>query len=321
MDPDVAQAIPELVECGILPAATAPRLLRVARGELVSVHGELRALLYAGVLLVAGAAGLLVEQNLDRIGPAAIAAGLGLAAAAALAWVARQAPPFSWREAPSPNLAFDYILLLGVLLAAADLAYVEVHFTPLGARWPWHLLIVAVLTGIAAFRFDSRVVFSLALSTFAAWRGVAAGRLGAVFWARTAAVRWNAIACGALFAVLGLALARARRKAHFEPVAVHLGWLLILGGLVSGIAEAGRAGLAWSAALLLVGTGLAAGAFLRRRFPLFAMGVLAAYVGLSRLAIELLGLREELGCLWLAVTSILLILGLLAAQRRMKEPA
>jgi len=101
MDPDVAQAIPELVECGILPAAAAPGLLRVARGELVSVHGELRALLYAGVLLVAGAAGLLVEQNLDRIGPAAIAAGLGLAAAAALAWVSRQAPPFSWREAPS----------------------------------------------------------------------------------------------------------------------------------------------------------------------------------------------------------------------------
>jgi len=33
MNPDVAQAIPELVESGILPAAAAPRLLRVARGE------------------------------------------------------------------------------------------------------------------------------------------------------------------------------------------------------------------------------------------------------------------------------------------------
>jgi hypothetical protein len=233
--------------------------------------------------------------------------------------VVRVAPPFSWEEVPSPNLAFDYILLLGVLLAAADLAYVEVQFTPLGAHWTWHLLIVAVLAGLAAFRFDSRVVLSLALSTFAAWRGVAVGRLGTVLWAYAGAIRWNAIGCGVLFIVLGLALARSRRKAHFEPVCVHLGWLLVLGSLVSGIVENGDTGLAWSAALLLVGAGLAAGAFRFHRFPLFALGILAAYVGLSRLVVTILKL-EVLGCFWFCVTSILVILGLLAAQRRMKEP-
>jgi hypothetical protein len=320
MNPDVAQAVPELVEGGILPPAAAPLVLRVARGELVSVHGELRALLYAGVLLLTGGVGLLVEQNLDRIGPLAIAVALGLAALAALAWVVRVAPPFSWGEVPSPNLAFDYVLLLGVLLAAADLAYVEVNFTPLGAQWPWHLLLVALLTGVAAFRFDSRVVFSLALSTFAAWRGVAVGRLGTVLWAYTGAVRWNAIGCGVLFAALGLVLVRTRRKASFEPVAVHLGWLLVLGGLASGITESGATGIDWAGALLLVGAGLAAGAFRFRRFPLFAFGVLAAYVGLSRLMVKVLDL-EALGCFWFCVTSILVILGLLWAQRRMKEPA
>ena len=179
MNSDAAEAIPRLVEAGIVPPDAAPRLLRVARGELVAVHGELRALLYLGVLLAMGGVGLLVEENLDRIGPVAIAAAIGLAAAAALGWVVRVAPPFSWREAPSPHLAFDYVLLLGVLLAAADLAYVEVRFTPLGAHWPWHLLIVAVFTALAAFRFDSRLAFSLALSTFAAWRGVSAAWLGA----------------------------------------------------------------------------------------------------------------------------------------------
>jgi hypothetical protein len=60
------------------------------------------------------------------------------------------------------------MLLLGVLLASADLAYIEVKFTPLGDAWPWHLLIVAVLSGLLAFRCDSRVVFSFALTTFAA---------------------------------------------------------------------------------------------------------------------------------------------------------
>jgi len=321
MSPDVAQAVPELVESGILPPESAPLLLREARGELLSVHGELRALLYAGVLLIMGGVGLLVEQNLDRIGPLVVAAALGLAALAALVWVARKAAPFSWGEVASPNLAFDYILLLGVLLAAADLAYVEVKLSPLGAHWPWHLLIVALLTGLAAFRFDSRVVFSLALSTFAAWRGVAVGHFGSMLWAETAeAVRWNAIGCGALFAVLGIVLARTRRKPHFAPAAVHLGWLLLLGGIGSGIVQSGGEGLAWAAVLLLVGCGLAAGAFRFRRFPLFAFGVLAAYVALSRLVVIGLDL-EVLGCFWFSGTSVLVIVGLLLAQRRMKEPA
>lgn len=324
MNPDVAEAIPRLVEAGVLPPDEAPRLLRVARGELLSVHWELRALLYVGVLLVTGGVGLLVKENLDRIGPVAIALGIGLAAAAALGWVVRVAPPFSWeipwREVPSPNLAFDYILLLGVLLAAADLAYVEVKFTPLGPNWSWHLLIVALFTALAAFRFDSRVVFSLALSTFAAWRGVSAARFGADLWWKGAEneVRWNAIACGALFAILGLVLKRTDRKAHFEPVAVTLGWLLIFGALASGMADTHWVPL--TLALLACGAALAVGAFHARRFPLFAFGVVASYVALSRLV--LVGILETgLGCFWFFITPIPVIIKLILAQRRLKEPA
>jgi hypothetical protein len=320
MNPDVADAIPRLADAGVLPPDEAPRLLRVARGELLSVHWELRALLYLGVLLVTGGVGLLVKENLDRIGPVAIAAGIGLAAAAAFGWVIRVAPPFSWREVPSPNLAFDYILLLGVLLAAADLAYVEVKFTPLGPNWSWHLLIVAAFAALAAFRFDSRVVFSLALSTFAAWRGVSAARFGTdLLWKGAEdAVRWNAIACGALFAVLGLALKRTGRKAHFEPVAVTLGWLLILGALASGMGEAGW--VLYTLALLACGGALAVGAFYVRRFPLFAFGVVAAYAALSRLALQGV-LLESLGCFWFFITPIAVIAGLILAQRRLREPA
>ncbi|HEY0557519.1 MAG TPA: hypothetical protein VGG20_24915 [Thermoanaerobaculia bacterium] len=321
MNPDVAAAIPRLVEADALPPAVAPRLLRVARGELLSVHWELRALLYLGVLLVTGGVGLLVKENLDRIGPVVIAFLIGLAAAAALAWVIRVAPPFSWLEVPSPNLAFDYMLLLGVLLAAADLAYVEVKLTLLGTDWSWHLLIVALFAGIAAFRFDSRIVFSLALSTLAAWRGVSAARFGTDLWFRDggAAVRWNAVACGALFALLGLTLKQTGRKAHFEPAAVTLGWLLILGGLASGMSVTGVWGY-WAVGLLIAGGALAAGAFYVRRFPLFAFGVVAAYAALSRLAMGSVS-GFDMGCFWFFITPIPVIAALFLVQRRMREPA
>ena len=319
MNPDVVLAIPALVESGALPPAAGPRLLRMARGELVSVHAELRALLYAGVLLLMGGVGLLVRQNLDRIGPVAIATVLGLAAAAALAWVVRVAPPFSWQEVASPNLAFDYILLLGILLVAADLAYCELQLWLPESYREWHLLIVAGLAGLAAFRFDSRVAFSLSLTTFAASRGVALADAGtARAWGASGAWRWNAIACGILFAALGLGLAHWRRKAHFEPVAVHLGCLLALGGIAAGIADP-----AWGAALMLAGAALAGVAYRTRRFPLFAYGVVAAYAGVTRL---LAGLSHDaaLGCLWFGVSSAAVIAGLLAVHRRMgrmKEPA
>lgn len=318
MNPDVANAIPKLVESGVLPPEKAPLLLRVARRELVSVHGELRLLLYVGVLLITGGVGVLVKENLDRIGPAAIATGIGLAAAAALFWVFRVSPPFSWKEVPSPNLAFDYILLLGVLLAAADLAYIEVQFTPLGPNWSWHLLIVSLLTGLASFRFDSRIVFSLALTTFLAWRGVSVAGVGqGVFDGSEDAVRWNSLACGVVFVAIGIALKRMDRKAHFEPAALYLGWLLILGELASGLGES--AWLLYTLALLACGVGLAIWAYRFHRFPLFAFGVLAGYIALSRFIFEV-DAFEVLGCFWFASTTILLLFGLIMAQRRLKEP-
>jgi hypothetical protein len=313
MNPDTAAAIPQLVQDGALPAAAAVRPLRVARGELLSVRAELRAVLYCGVLLITGGVGLLVAEHLQQIGPLTIAVGLAAAALVALLWVANAAPPFAWHETASPNLAFDYVLLLGVLLAAADLAYVEREFTPLGSHWPWHLLLVAAFAGAAAVRFDSRVVFSLALATFAAWRGLAlsvAGAAAAAGW--DSRLRANAVGCGLLFALLGLALERTRRKPHFAPAAIHLGWLLVLGGIASGLPAIG-----YACAIVAVGSGLAAGAWWRRRFSLFAFGVVAAACGAVVLIGHTLPQTGALGCFFISCFCIAVIGFLLGAYYRL----
>ncbi len=316
--PEVADAVPRLVEAGEIQPGQAELLLRDARAEVISVRGELRALLYLGVLLVTAGVGWLVKENLDRIGPLGIALGIGLGAGFCLGWVLRRAEPFSWGPVGPPHLALDYLLLLGVLLAAADLGYIEWKFTTLGEAWPWHLLIVALGAGFAAFRFDSKMVFSLALSSFAAWRGVSVSVIGSQLFARnTPLLRWNSVACGLLFVGLGAWLVRSGRKPHFEPVAVHLGWLLILVAIATGLGADGSLGQWYGLLLLTVGSALAFFAFRRQRFPLFAFGVLGAYAGLSRLAIELF--REGLGCFWFAATSIALIVLLIVAQRQLKK--
>ena len=79
MNPDLVEAIGRLRREQVLEDPPAETLLRVARGELVSIELELRTLLYAGVLLIVSGAGLFLKENHDRLGPVVIAGVVGAA--------------------------------------------------------------------------------------------------------------------------------------------------------------------------------------------------------------------------------------------------
>ena len=287
MNPDVVRAIAGLRTAGILSAEQATFFDRVARRGLVSVRFEIRALLYAGVLLLTSGVGVLIAQHQQEIGPLAIAVGIALAAATCLLWVMRRAAPFSWGEVASPNVAFDYVLLLGLLLLAADLAYVEVQFTVLGPRWAYHLLIVGGLYLLAAYRWDSRTALGLALTTLAAWRGLSIGLVPAALGPGVAGdLRTSAIVLGALYALAAGLSVRLARKAHFDEIFAKAGLLLLLGGLLAGALGVGPGWSAWLLATLMVAAGVMAAAFRLRRSLYFAIGLVAAYVALVRLLFE-----------------------------------
>lgn len=332
MNPDLVEAIGRWRREEVLANPTAETLLRVARRDLVSVERELRTLLYAGVLLIAAGAGLFLKENHDRLGPVAIATLLGATAAACFVYAARRLPAFSWQAAVSDHLGADYVLLLGVLLLGADLGYLESQVHLFGREWPYHLLLIAAVAFVLAYRFDSRSVLSLALTSFAAWRGVS---VSVTFAARGGAsapsIRWNAIACGALFLAGAVASVRLRQKAHFEGVYATLGLVLVLGALVSGawmsssrwLSGAGlspdRAWILWEV-LLLAGSAAVIVLSYRLRRPLdFTLGVLAAYLGILRLVSEV-GIGRGAGfMLVVAATSAAVIAFLVRAQRRMRE--
>lgn len=320
LNPDVEKALPHLRAQGILTEEKTALLLRIARGDLLSIYPEIRLLYYAGVLLVTSGAGLLVAENYKSIGPLTVAVALGIAAVASLALAALNSAPFSWQETGSPSIWFDFSLLLGVLLASADLGFIEYQFTPLGANWPWHLLIISVFMFCIAVRYDSRTIFSLALSTFAAWRGVSISLIEKPIWqAGVESLRWNAIGCGVLFVLLAHYLVRSQRKAHFEMVALSLGWLLVLGALFSGCAQRGQNYLVYVAILALTGIGLAWHSFVRKRFLLFILGMLGLYAAMTVL-INKAGFGYPFDQIWIAVTSLVLIGILWRTQKHMKEP-
>ncbi len=318
MNPDVVRAIPEMVESGILEDEKALTLLRIARGELLSVHAEIRFLFYLGVLACTAGAGFLISDNYRQIGPLAVALFIGAAAASSFGLAVRKAPPFSWGEVPSPSIAFDYLLLLGVLLGAADLAFIEVQCTNLGAHWPWHLLITAILMAGIAIRYDSRTVFSLALSTFAAWRGVSVSLIEVSLWRFSSEpLRSNAIACGILFIALGHYLLRTHRKPHFEPAAAYLGWLLVLSAFVYGGSVRGVEGAVYIFLLLATSSVLAWHSFRQRRFPLFTVGVVAAFIALLEI-VSKCRLGFELAALATCAIAVVMIIFLWKTHRTMR---
>jgi hypothetical protein len=317
--PEVAEAVVALRAAGVLTDGEGDRPGRVARGELVSVRAELRAALYLGVLLLVSGVGLFLKENVDRIGPSAIAGAVGLAAGSCLAGAWRKAAPASWGEAAPAHAAFDYVLLLGALLAAADLAWVEAQTRLLGPAWPLHLLVVALFYGALAYRFDSRMLLSLALASFAAWRGLALSvphaSLGEGDVAR---LRWEALATGALFAAVGIAAARAGKKAHFEDVWVNAGALLVFGGLLSGVFGSDLDWGVWLVALLAAAAAVAAAAYRWKRTLPFAQAVLAAYLGLMRAVFSGGGGGFEARFLLMAMLGGAALATIFFAHRRMR---
>lgn len=293
--------------------------LRVARRDLVSVRFELRALLYAGVLLAVSGVGLFLKENQDRIGPVAIASLLAAAAAGCLLFVLHRSPPFTWNASGESHVAVDYLLLLAVLLFGSDLAYVESRFRFLGADWAYHLLVVSVIAFAAAYRFDSRVVLSLGLSSFAAWRGLSTRLpLESLFGGRQGEVRANALACGMLFLTGAFVSVRAKRKAHFEPVFAAFGWLLLFGGLLSGVFEDGANWPLW--VIAACGAAAAVIAFARRfrRLFDFTVGVIAGYLALLR-PLRASVAAEEVFFFGVAVSSLAVVVLLAATYRTMRR--
>ena len=251
-------------------------LVALVRKERVSVYLELSALLYIGVLSFVGGLGWTVRAYVANLGDAAIIALLSLIVAGAFAYAFAKVGPYAHTEVESPTLALDYILYLGCLALSSELAFIESRFHLFGS-WHHHLLLVSIVFGGLAYRFDNRFVLSLALSSLAGWLGIRVSGLEVV---AADPLRAAAVIYGAFVAGLGTWLYRQGIKAHFHEVYLHLSALSVLSALASGIGEPGL-GLIYVSALLSLCAGTIYLGIHYQKFALVTYGVLYAYGAVS----------------------------------------
>jgi hypothetical protein len=279
------------------------------RREVFSLHPELRIISWGGAMLLATAAGLVLKNNLDRLGPVVLATLMAIAAGSCYAFV-------WWRRART-HLVDDYILLLGALLLSADVAFIETQFHLLGNAWHRHFLILAVVHGVTAYLFRSRIVLSLSITAVAAWLGIRKDPFdGSVEYA------WRAFACAALLLMWRATHLRLDRDPQRR------GFVLTFEHFVANVAFAGCVALMSEKPTRLIGTlialavaGLIIAWGMRTKRELFVLyGFVFAVIALDVLVVAVIfDFDEVLGLFWSVLSLTAAIVGLFVIHGRVRE--
>jgi hypothetical protein len=291
----------------LLGDRAADLLIARERREVFSLYPELRLMSWAGVMLLATAAGIVLKNNLDRIGPLALAIAIGVAAAACYLWT-------WWRRARA-SLVDDYVLLLGALLLSTDIAFIETQFHLLGGQWQRHFLFLAIAHGAGAYVFRSRMVLSLSIAAFAAWLGVEQRHVLEFNADRDFAMR--AFLCAALLLVWREIDRRVRRVSDFTPVFEHFAAMLALSaGFVLMIENATR--MAGCLATIVIAAIVIAWGVRTRRESFVLYAYLYAVVAVDVLVVNAIPDVEALALLFIVVSTIAAVVGLIVIHSRMK---
>jgi hypothetical protein len=291
----------------LLGDATTSTLIARDRREVFSLHPELRILAWGGAMLLAAAAGLVLKNNLERIGPLALSLLMAVAAAACYAFV-------WWRRARA-GVVDDYVLMLGALLVSADVAFVESQFHLLGDAWHRHFLILAIVHGVTAYLYRSRIVLSLSIAAAGAWLGVRETPFGN---ASDYAIR--AFACAALLLTWRSAHQRFEpepRIRDFAPTLEHFAANVAFAGAIALMFEKDTRVLGCLLALAVAAAVIVWGVRTKREvFVLYAF--LYAVLAVDVLFVELVG-GEALPFFFIVLSIIGAIVALIAIRARVQE--
>jgi hypothetical protein len=291
-------------------------LARLVRKDRLSVFVELNALLYAGVVAFIAGVGWTIQTYFASLGDAAVLSSLAALFAACLFYCFTRSAPYSHEAQESQYFAFDYVLYLGCLCLGVALGYLEFRFHILKHNWDQYLLLSATVYFVLSYRFDNRLVLSLALSSLAGWFGLRAGVHGALFGrvVDTHSLRPYAFAYGSVVAVAGAVLHRAGIKRHFFETYLHVAMNVLLLAALSGVVEREHEWLYLMVLCVLAGLTIVQG-IRTRRFAFVAYATLYAYAGIS--AEVLRDLRQDIAVYgYVAVSGAMVLAGLVTLARR-----
>jgi Predicted membrane protein (DUF2157) len=301
---------------GIISPEQHTLLAGLSRGEPISLYIQLNILLYAGVLAFVAGLGWTISTWSQQLGDVVVLAILSAIFAACFWYCFSRAPAWVPGETPSSSLVFDYVLYLGCLTWSLELAYLENRFHVLSGQWDLYLLATAGLFFFLAYRFDNRLVLSLALSSLAGWFGLTISH-----WPlhQGAEYRQYAILYSLAVGAAGAILQRRGLKPHFFGTYLNIASNVLFWAVLSGVFQS-RGYAVWLLALLVAcGASLAWG-LARRQFSFVAYSAVYGYVGVSSIFVR--NMHSETAVLsYFFVTGVAMLVILVVIARRFSREA
>lgn len=313
---------------GVIAESSLQKIKSAPGKQLFSLYWEIKTILYLGVLLLSGGIGILIYKNIDSIGHQAILLFIALISAGSFFYCFKTKLPFSLQKVASPNLFFDYILLLGCLTFISFVGYVQFQYHVFGNRFGLATFIPMMILFFTAYYFDQVAILSLAITNLGAWTGIAVTPtkilLANDFNNNTLIIM--GLLLGTILIALGVLTNNKKLKAHFEFTYTNFGLHLLFISCLAAMFQFENLYLLWFLLLIAISYFFYQKAIKEKSFYFLLILSLYLYIGSSYVVIRLLFdvAKLDIGGVYLAfiyfiASAIGIILFLIKMNKKIKS--
>lgn len=262
--------------------------------KVISVFYEIKFLLYAGITLFTGGLGYLAYENMSQFGHVLLMFLMAAAAIYGFYFVIKKALPYSNEKIPATTPYFDYAVLLVALLLVGLFTYVQVYFNLIEVFINYSSLLTAIMFFFMAYRFDNKILLSMAITAMAATFGLTFTPIGwlKAEWFETSDLYSIAIILGLILISGGIFLSQKSIKPHFLFSYQHYGLLFLYAGFITAI----FIHEIWVSVIVIAATSVVlVYTWKSKKFLFFLYSVLTAYTAITYLIFEGLIAMSESG--------------------------
>ncbi len=313
---------------GLLSDHSFEKIKEASGKKLISLHWDIRTLLYLGVLLLSGGLGILIYKNIDSIGHQVILAFIALICAASFLYCIKTKLPFAASKVESPNVYFDYVLLLGCLTFASFIAYLQFQYNVFGTKYGLATFLPMLVLFFSAYFFDHLGILSLAITNLAAWIGITVTPLKLLrandF--NSISIIYSGLFLGAFLIALAFVSKWKGVKPHYEFTYTNFGIHILFVSCLAAMFQFNNLYFVWFLLLIALAYFFYKRSMQEKSFYLLVVTTLYCYIGISYVIVRLLesivgnGLGPiYLDLLYFIASGIGLVFFLIFSNRKIKS--
>lgn len=209
----------------------------IQENKIVSVYFELRTMLYVGILLFTSGIGYFTYKNIGEMGHIIAMLVITSLIIAGFYFIQKHTKPYSNNIVTIKIVYFDYVVLLTALLMISLLTYTQVYFNLVELLLNWTTYLSSVILFFMAYRFDNKILLSLAITSFAASVGLSVSPINwsKGNWIASSDLYIVSIFIGVTLVIIGHFSTTKPIKPHFSFTYQNFGFLLYFTGCLTGL--------------------------------------------------------------------------------------